>query len=235
MARKKADAVVTPEEQPVPTMIDPQWTDFVLERLTEEEKDPNGNPSVDGLRRLTEAMLGPIVYSVSHVVAAACEANGDRATVEHVIKIAWNRNFDDIRTFGDAADVSDLNTDPEYARHTAATAATKAESRALRKALRLRKVVAAEELTDVPVVDTATRNLIIQSQKKGIDMMCRNLDIDVLKFVNSFGEDKYEHIGLVRYDVAKQMLEKLNGYQRAMDTIPETIVGYDPAYKNGDF
>ena len=68
-------------------------------------------------------------------------------------------------TFCDVADSWEGNTDDMFCVYSTATAATRAEGRALRKALRLR-VVAAEEVTKK---DTAKIAQDI-SKKKGLDV-----------------------------------------------------------------
>ena len=45
-----------------PSMTDPKWNDYVMSMFTEKEMY-NGNPLVNGLRRVAEVVLGPIVYS----------------------------------------------------------------------------------------------------------------------------------------------------------------------------
>ena len=45
-----------------PAMTDPEWNDYVMSMFTDKEMY-NGNPLVNGLRRVAEVVLGPIVYS----------------------------------------------------------------------------------------------------------------------------------------------------------------------------
>lgn len=218
------------DDKPVrPKMTDPAWNDWVLEQLRPDEKDPQGNPTVDGLRRLVEEILGEVIDSVPDSFEGATVNNGMRATVSHIVKIEWNDGSGP-RRFGAVADVYSGNTDDEYARYAAATADTRAEARALRKALRLRKVVAAEELTLLPVSESGLGQFIVKSQERGIDKLCRDMDINALKFINS-GQHKYKHFTNVRYTTAQQMLEQLNRYLQSMTKIPEEIKGYDPEWR----
>lgn len=217
-----------------PKMTAPEWNDYILNQLRPDEKDPQGNPNVDGLRRLVEDNLGDVVHSApAEHFEGATQANGMRATVAHILKVAWGGNRDDVRVFGAVADVYSGNTDEEYARFPGATADTRAEARALRKALRLRKVVASEEVTTLPVTESGLGQYIVKSQERGLDKLCKQLDIDVMKFVNS-GQHQYKHFTHVRYTTAQQMLEMLNKYLQNMNRIPEDIKGYDPDWRKSD-
>jgi hypothetical protein len=214
-----------------PSMTSQEWNDWVLDQLRDDEKDPQGNPMIDGLRRLVEDLLGDVIKSYPTVVEGAKESNGYRASVEHHVVIAWGRNHDDLRHYGAAADVYPGNTDDEYARYPTATADTRAEGRALRKALRLRRVVTAEEITAKPVHESGLDKLIVDSQIKGINKLCKDLDIDAVAFVN-MGKNSYAHFTHVRYESALAMLEQLNRYLQDDKKIPASIKGYKPNWRN---
>jgi hypothetical protein len=214
-----------------PSMTAPEWNDWVLEQLRDDEKDPEGNPNIDGLRRLVEDILGTVIESYPRVVEGATTSNNFRATVEHHLVIAWAGDRNDIRKFGSAADVYPGNCDDEYARYATATADTRAEGRAIRKALRLRRVVTAEEITAKPVHESGLDKLIVDSQIKGINKLCKNLDIDAVKFINS-GKANYQHYSHVRYDAALSMLEYLNRYLQDPSKIPASIRGYKENWRN---
>lgn len=231
---KKEESVTTEEIKNKPQITDPEWNEFILSQLLDDEKDPQGNPNIDGLRRLVEVNLGNIVSSVpGQHFEGATQNNNMRATVAHYIRIAWNGHLSDIREFGAVADVYAGNTDEEYARFAAATADTRAEARALRKALRLRKVVASEEITSLPVTESGLGQFIVSSQIKGINKLCKDLDIDVLKFINS-GQTKYKHHTHVRYEIAQRMIEQLNVYLQNRSRVPDTIQGYDALWQTSE-
>src|ERR1022692_2397883 len=103
-----------PAEQLPPKHGCKDWSDFLLSKLTQEEKinDDKGNswPKTSGLRRLVYEYLGEIQESVSKVVGVPEEKNGWTAVVEHYLSIHFND--DTIRTFQGVGDSSKSNTDP---------------------------------------------------------------------------------------------------------------------------
>ena len=138
------------EQVVVPSITDLEWTDFVLQQLSDDEKI-QGNPTTDGLRRIFEKVMNCyVMQSDSTLVQAPEPSNDKRASVVHTI--TWydlNPTVDEncrMRTVSGAADVYWGNCDKIYRNHPVAVAETRAEGRALRRALRLRKVVAAEEI-----------------------------------------------------------------------------------------
>ena len=137
------------------------------------------------------------------------------------------------------------NTDDLFCAHPVATASTRAEGRALRKALGLR-CLAAEELARKDIVSIVQQSvkkdnptdgawdeaaMISSSQINFIDNKCRQLDINVLAFVNS-GEGVYESIEDVEKSKASAMLGVLNKYQTKQNEVPEGIVGYNKNWRN---
>ena len=127
-----------------------EWNDYVLGLLSDDEKI-DGNPTTDGLRRIFEIALNCTVISAeSTVIQSPSPDNEKRATVSHSLTYVLNDGGTDplfkTRTVSGAADVYWGNCDKIYRNHPVAVAETRAEGRALRRALRLRKVVAAEEL-----------------------------------------------------------------------------------------
>src|SRR6056300_153449 len=167
------------------TIWDIEWTDYVLSLLSEDEKI-QGNPTTDGLRRVFEKALNCVlVESTSDVVQSPCPTNEKRATVVHSLSyilkdIPQDSPFNTITVNG-AADVYWGNCDKIFRNHPVAVAETRAEGRALRRALRLRKVVAAEEIAeeieDHPDKDTVGK--ITNNQINFIDVLAKRLNINI--------------------------------------------------------
>ena len=130
-----------------PNITDVEWTEYVLGLLSDDEKI-KGNPTTDGLRRIFETALNCVIIdSTSQVVQSPDMHNEKRATVVHDIEYVILGEEDALskRKVNGAADVYWGNCDKIYRNHPVAVAETRAEGRALRRGLRLRKVVAAED------------------------------------------------------------------------------------------
>ena len=140
-------ALQIPSPDTIPNYLLPTWTDEVMLLFANDELI-DGNPTVAGLRRVAEIVIGPIISSRPTQVFPV---NGDgpgRATVSYTVTFHDHSSPMGVLEFGDVADVWIGNSDPLFVGFAVAAAATRAEGRALRKALKLKKV-AAEELTKV--------------------------------------------------------------------------------------
>ena len=190
-----------------------------------------GNPICAGLRRVAELLLGDVIESGPEQVFPATDALGPgRATVLYKVAFNW-MNSGEIRIWKDVADVWHGNTDDLFCAHPVATAATRAEGRALRKALKVR-CLAAEELAKKDIVEIVQQSVTVTDdsrislqQIQFIDTKCSQLDIDILKFIN-IGENTYSSINDVTKDCAKMMVKHLNSYQNSNKEIPNNIKGY---------
>ena len=224
-------------EEDRPSIFSDEWNEYVMAHFKSNELI-DGNPICAGLRRVAELLLGDIVESGPEEIYPATDNNGPgRATV--VFKVVFNwMNEGTYRIFKEVADVWHGNTDDLFCAHPVATASTRAEGRALRKALKLR-CLAAEELAKKDIVDIvqqavkqtptsgeyeANKNISSQ-QVQFIDNRCNQLDIDVVRFIN-IGENTYSSINEVTKDNAKKMIKVLNTYQNGNE-IPEKVKGYN--------
>lgn len=213
-------------EEKVIDINDIEWTDHVLSMLNDDEKI-NGNPTTDGLRRIFEQALDCTVISANtEVVQSPSTENERRATVVHDIVFLLNTKVNGhsniTRSVSGAADVYWGNCDKIYRNHPVAVAETRAEGRALRRALRLRKVVAAEELAKD--IEDNTDELITETQINFIDVLAKRLDINVEKFLS---EHEYPVIiNKCKYDQAVAIIQKLSGLQQNIGDIAESIKGY---------
>jgi len=219
-----------------PSMFSDEWNDYVMAHFHTNELI-DGNPICAGLRRVAEFLLGDIVESGPEQVFPATDGlSPDRATV--VFKVVFNwMNGGQQRVFKEVADVWHGNTDDLFCAHPVATASTRAEGRALRKALKLR-CLAAEELAKKDIVNIVKEsvkkaptsgeyeggNKVSSQQVQFIDNRCNQLDVDVISFIN-MGENTYGSIEQVTKESAKKMIKVLNNYQNG-SAIPESIQGY---------
>ena len=229
---------VIDDGSPLPT--DPKWNDYVLGHFADNEMF-DGRPLCAGLRRVAELLLGKIVSSRPTQIYAP--TSGDeigRATV------VWEIVFQDGSLFSDVADAWEGNTDDAFQVFVTATASTRAEGRALRKALRL-KTVAAEEMTskdtakiakdiskkkglDVSTSEYDSSGTMTGPQANFIDSKAKQLDVDASKILKEvFNVVK---VSKATKKQASECIEKLNEYQQKKDSIPTDFIGYNQDWRN---
>lgn len=225
-----------PEKQKdnfIPTIKDYEWHDYVMSHFHKDELI-DGCPKVDGMRRVCELLVGEIFAIDSDIVQTPTPENERRATVRVSVTIIKPDNTD-VRYTG-AADVYVGNTQGVYAYHPVALAETRAEGRALKRALRLRNVVSAEEVDAGGKVDevlTGEQNQPINdTQKTFIYMVCskERLNLNVEKTI-LYLNNKIKNASSIKYGEAKELIMKLDEYNRKPDTIPEEIKGFDQGFK----
>ncbi len=212
---------------------DLEWNDYVLGLLSDDEKI-EGNPTTDGLRRIfEEAMNCQIISSISEVIQSPSVDNEKRATVSHAISYILNDDKAKTpRTVSGAADVYWGNCDKIYRSHPVAVAETRAEGRALRRALRLRKVVTADEITkeieDHP--DSSNISKISNNQLNFMDVLAKRLDINMSKLLEQHGHSD-KNVYNIEHGVAVDIIKVLSSYQQNTDNIPTDVRGYESNWK----
>lgn len=214
-----------------------EWNDYVLGLLSEDEKI-DGNPTTDGLRRIFEIALDCVITdSSSNVVQSPSPENEKRATVVHSLTFVLNReggceNHLNVRSVSGAADVYWGNCDKIYRNHPVAVAETRAEGRALRRGLRLRKVVAAEELAknieDDPHGDNV--NKISEQQINFIDVMAKRSNINIKQLLLDMSIDP-SNIRNMSHDAAVSVIRELSKHQQSLHDIPSKLVGYESEWR----
>jgi hypothetical protein len=221
-----------------PDMLSPEWHDYAMSLFNEDEL-MNGHPLVTGLRRVSELVLGQIMYSgPTQVFPVTRDDHHGRATVVFTVKFANGSEYSEV------ADAWEGNTDDMFCAYAVAIASTRAEARALRKALKI-KGVAAEELTKK---DTAkiVRNISQQTNSTGgdyddqgrmsdaqsnfIDIKCRQLNVDgAMLFKEVFNVEQNRKVSK---KVASDIIDCLNEYQRDKSSIPKSIIGYNEEWRS---
>lgn len=222
-----------------PSPTDPEWNDFVMEQFTEDELFSD-RPVCAGLRRVAELLLGPIVSSrPTQVFPPQSGDDCGRATV------VWEVIFQNGQVFSDVADCWEGNTDDAFVPFNVATAATRAEGRALRKALRI-KTVAAEEMTKK---NTAAVTKEYSGKKGGstdgehnsgkrmtdpqanfIDIKAKQLDINVAEYLKEVFDVNVKR--KISVGQASDAIEQLNAYQADKSLIPDSIKSYQDNWRS---
>ena len=221
------------------------WEGFVLSQLADNEKEEkNGNtyPKASGLRRLAELLLGPIIESGPKQVFAPQEYDyPSRATVIYEIVIDFSRgNEYDVRRFSEAADAWLGNTPSPFHLHPVATASTRAEGRALKKALQLTSLTA-EEMSNVVPTEKPSKVSRETGEWKGdspatanqiglINSWCPRLKLDREKFIDRYTSGK--NIETISREDAATLAEVIQQFSTLVDKdrvdIPEDIKASSP-------
>lgn len=221
------------EEDLQPAYGSELWHDYVMRQFRDDEL-MDGAPTCDGCRRVIEEVIGPIAgFTIKSVTPPSLQNNGTATVVVSVSIAIQNEShplYGAVVTCDEVADVNKDNCDHPYHKYASATAASRAEGRALRKMLRLRNVATAEEVSEKAEIvdadcDWAPDEPITDSQISVIDMMCKRLDMNVMEFVNS-GKRAYEDIEVVTKSVAQRMIQELNKVQRNVKPKPTTVGAY---------
>lgn len=226
-----------------PDLGSEEWHDFVMNQFMRSELN-NGYPKTDGLRRVAQILLGPIydsgpvVLQLPTIYSITGEGQSRNTTfqpavVRYDIIIGWHRDGRDengrflTRRFSDVAEINNLNTTKEFIMHATASAATKAEGRALRKALQLR-TLSAEEM-EIPLkkeeaesqnFDELSSDKVKVDQMNFIDMFARRLDINLAKLLEKEG------IKELNQENCLSLIEKLKIMRQSKESIDESIKGY---------
>ncbi len=153
----------------------PGWSEYVLDHLDDGELR-DGNPTVDGLRRVTEEVFGDILTSSSHIYNH--DTSRGVCTIKHTLQIR-KHGTGDIITVDGCVDVNKSNIPHPFNQHLVATADTRAEGKAIRRALKIR-VVTAEEMQNSDEDDLlAAEENITDQQILAINQMCKRLDVNL--------------------------------------------------------
>lgn len=221
----------------IPSMLSAEWHDYAM-KLFHESELIDGHPLVAGLRRVAEVVLGPIVFSgPTQVFPVQREDHHGRATVVFTVEFANGMRYAEV------ADSWEGNTDDMFCAFAVAIASTRAEARALRKALKI-KGVAAEELTkkdtakivrDISNTKSTSegeyddQSRMSDAQYNFIDVKCKQLNIDGKKLFTEFKVDSGRKVSK---KVASDIIDRLNDYQRDKSSIPEDVLGYQQEWRN---
>ena len=200
------------ENQQAPVYTDYEWTDYVLSLLRDKEVF-NDKPTVDGLRRVAQLLLGRIQECSFEILQVPCEDNGMSATVKARILI-------DGRIYEGSTNVNEASAPNIIGSHTVALAETRAEGRALRRALNLRIITSEEAQESIEVVPN--KNMISNTQIDAIKKQTEKNKINLDKLLVLLYNTKVENINTLTFDQALGVFEKLSEYTSSK--IPEELI-----------
>jgi hypothetical protein len=229
-----------PSIEEIPTYYSVEWHDYVMKQFHDDELI-DGHPSCDGLRRIVELVIGPIIErQITHIIPI--NNLSDNVTGAVAVKIVIQpRNFQQFErtqlTEESIADINKLNTpDAKFWIHPMATCETRCEARVLRKLLRLRKVIAIEELAETnneklkEMIEWEPESFASEEQVNAIDLLCKRLDINVVEFINC-GKEKYKTIFDIKRGKAAEIIQYLNKIQRSVCDKPKGVSSYSVGWK----
>ena len=216
-----------------PSDSDPEWSEYLLDQLSDHELI-NGAPSVDGLRRITEKCFGEIIESRSTIIEPPRSDNALRCTICHTLVIAKYRGMRTIRVDG-CVDVVHSKTPYPFKDHLVATADTRAEGKALRRALKIR-VITAEELQSESEEEVLISDEGVNDQQiLAINQLCKRLDVNVEGLVKTKCQSA-ENINDMNSLEARLIISQLSEFQRKPASIEEqNVSGYDENWKDTFF
>lgn len=204
------------EEIKLEDMYEPEWTERVMSMLTDKEKVDGKLPRVNGLRRIAQKILGPIVSNKVLEVAPSTNAE-QRSTV--VVEIMLHNKFlDEIVVQGGVAECNQLNG-KGFEIHASSVSQSKAEAVALRKLLCL-DIVTFEEMggtenktDDAPIDMDSENETLSNSQRILIETLCGRVGVALNKVFNDKMTPKE----------AKELIGKLNEWQQSEQGAPEEL------------
>ena len=200
-------------------MTSPLWTEKILSYLDKDRETENGQPRVDGLRRLARMVFGEF-STQTDVIDCPSANNLFRAVVKCRIIVHHKNMFAD-----GAADVYSGNTDPQFAEYAVATAETRAEGRALKKLLCLTRVLVAEEVgKPSPSEPRIDDERVGSSVVNGLMLMGKRLGVNLIKVAGLIGI-KVNDLKEMSKKEALTLTDKLNKYIRNEEKVTEDIKG----------
>lgn len=241
-----------PSENKAPLIGSPGWQDHVLSLLVDGEYVTKGTaklPKASGLRRVAQLLLGPIMSS-GPVQVWPSSGPDNSAAVHYAIQFMWIHGMKQVewmsesdlaqldiptRTFSEVADSNRNNTQAPFDSYTTATASTRAEGRALKKALQLNILTAEESLfvekdTDemklIPGLDDTNfaTEKVSGPQLGMINMLVGRLNLDLPKVLAHFSLPS--EISDLKRSEAAALIVNLNKYQTITDvseSVPDMV------------
>jgi len=217
----------------VPRYGSPEWSDYVLAQLAPEEKDGDGRPKCDGLRRVAHQLFDVIASQP----CSFRTLEKDGVVTDTVVQ--WEFEFLPRKAFafhegikiptikiGAIASANELNVNRPFNKFLPAMADTRAESRAYKKGLLLNCVTSEE----MPEPEKEEVGAVTQPQIKMSAIIMTKCGIDKEKFLKHHRKDISKAKGpkLLLENLTKAEMSKantiLNKYQTNSELeIPKEI------------
>jgi hypothetical protein len=210
------------------TSKDGGWTQYILGMFTEDEMDGK-NPRVEGLRRVSEDVIGNIIEEGCDLVSSPNNDNEMRVCVK--AWIIFDLGDGRIKRCEALADAYPGNCSSEFGYYLTAMADTRAKGRCFRNALKLKKVVSAEEIDSFIVRQNKENDgdPIDTTQLTALRMMTKRMKISIpkllefMKIKNIKNTEGSLDISLLKRGDTKKILQQLNEMSCGEQEIPENM------------
>lgn len=229
-----------PQPESMPSRIDPKWSDYVLSQLAEDEKQGD-YPKTDGLRRLVNLLIGPIIRTDVEVVNCPSYGQANHNDNTSTIKVSLQIHDKELNrdiVYSSCADASTIGMEAPYSYYLSAIAETRAEGRAYRKVLGLKNIITADEAprepksgvntgpvgVSAPLTDDKVR--ITKAQIQWLKKECESKDINVQKFLSSVLSRELTTIGDVLRSEARNLGEQVSNFKKEGAVIPASYKGF---------
>lgn len=204
-------------KEKIPRRDSPEWTDFILSKL-EEDEFFEGYPKIDGLRRMVEMYIGKIskVDTSVQFIAGSINTIIVTAVVELYNGESWSAS----------ADANMFSTIGVFRNRLAAIADTRAKAKVFREILRLRNQTTAEENENLDTedmedlkIDGSQITMITTILPKFFKQMKKSFDVS--KLIQHVLNKQSELKDLTRVEAVK-LIEALSEYKRTQE-IPKEV------------
>jgi hypothetical protein len=205
----------------IPNATDSMWTSYVMKHFATDELEGE-NPRVEGLRRVAELLVGEIIEERSELLSAPNVDNGFRAICKASILFETPNGV--MKRFEGMADAYEGNLAPDFQIYLVTMAETRAKGRCFKNALKLKRIVSAEEIRsgedkqDIPYGSES----IDGGQITSIQIMCDRLNISVAKLMQNMELGK-ETLGSLTRTEGIMMAKRLGDY-RSHGSVPSSIL-----------
>lgn len=205
-------------DPPVPS--DPGWTQYCMGLFMDDELE-GSNPRMEGLRRIAELLIGEVIEERCELISAPTMENGERACAKCTLVFGNGRIFESL------ADASPNNCQKEFAMYPTAMSDTRAKGRAYRAALRLKRVVSAEEVgVNTEEEKDVNRNAAV-GQITAVRMLADRMHISIIKLLEDLEipcplKDNAPNLSAIKYGDMLVVLNRLNDL-RQTENIPTKL------------
>lgn len=203
-----------------PRPSDSGWTQHALSLFQDDELE-GSLPRLEGLRRITELLIGDVIEERCELISSPNLENNERACSKCTLVFADGKIVEAL------ADACSSNCQKEFSMYPVAMSDTRSKARAYRIALRLKRIVSAEEVgINTEEEKDVNRNAAV-GQITAVRMLADRLHISIIKLLEDLEipcplKDNAPNLSAIKYSDMLVVLNRLNDL-RQTDRIPEKL------------